>query len=172
MVAPDKVSNKCRYKVGVPNKLEYFTHSNSIFQAKVVDSLSGQLLPLGQPGELLIRGYCVMQGYWDEPDRTQESISEDGWYKTGWDFAYVRSALFMPLGIVAWSTLGREQEFMHSKRICILLFCPVTSPASINMATVVSRDAWRMLLTVVGKRSSLLRLNSFYTNIRKWKMFK
>ncbi|XP_053496738.1 medium-chain acyl-CoA ligase ACSF2, mitochondrial-like [Ictalurus furcatus] len=53
------------------------------WRAKVVDSLSGQLLPLGQPGELLIRGYCVMQGYWDEPDRTQESISEDGWYKTG-----------------------------------------------------------------------------------------
>ncbi|MCJ8739322.1 hypothetical protein PDJAM_G00045730 [Pangasius djambal] len=52
-------------------------------EAKVVDSSSGQMLPLGQPGELLIRGYCVMQGYWDEPDRTQESISEDGWYKTG-----------------------------------------------------------------------------------------
>ncbi|KAB5553926.1 hypothetical protein PHYPO_G00044270 [Pangasianodon hypophthalmus] len=52
-------------------------------EAKVVDSSSGRLLPLGQPGELLVRGYCVMQGYWDEPDRTQESISEDGWYKTG-----------------------------------------------------------------------------------------
>ncbi|XP_047656989.1 medium-chain acyl-CoA ligase ACSF2, mitochondrial-like isoform X2 [Tachysurus fulvidraco] len=52
-------------------------------EAKVVEPLSGQLLPLGQPGELLIRGYCVMQGYWDEPERTRESISEDGWYKTG-----------------------------------------------------------------------------------------
>ncbi|KAK3552805.1 hypothetical protein QTP86_022575 [Hemibagrus guttatus] len=51
--------------------------------AKVVESSSGQLLPLGQPGELLIRGYCIMQGYWDEPHRTQESITEDGWYKTG-----------------------------------------------------------------------------------------
>ncbi|KAF7698075.1 hypothetical protein HF521_004585 [Silurus meridionalis] len=52
-------------------------------EATVVEPSSGQLLPLGQPGELLIRGYCVMQGYWDEPERTQESISEDGWYKTG-----------------------------------------------------------------------------------------
>ncbi|KAK3519874.1 hypothetical protein QTP70_006628 [Hemibagrus guttatus] len=53
------------------------------WRAKVVESSSGQLLPLGQPGELLIRGYCIMQGYWDEPHRTQESITEDGWYKTG-----------------------------------------------------------------------------------------
>ncbi|KAI5097377.1 acyl-CoA synthetase family member 2, mitochondrial precursor [Silurus meridionalis] len=53
------------------------------WRATVVEPSSGQLLPLGQPGELLIRGYCVMQGYWDEPERTQESISEDGWYKTG-----------------------------------------------------------------------------------------
>lgn len=60
-----------------------FSHSSSILQAKVVEPSSGQVLPLGQPGELLIRGYCVMQGYWDEPKRTQESISEDGWYKTG-----------------------------------------------------------------------------------------
>lgn len=60
-----------------------FTHSSSILQAKVVESSSGQLLPLGQSGELLIRGYCVMQGYWDEPDKTQDIISEDGWYKTG-----------------------------------------------------------------------------------------
>ncbi|XP_060757673.1 medium-chain acyl-CoA ligase ACSF2, mitochondrial-like [Neoarius graeffei] len=52
-------------------------------EAKVVESSSGQLLPLGQSGELLIRGYCVMQGYWDEPDKTQDIISEDGWYKTG-----------------------------------------------------------------------------------------
>ncbi|KAM9457487.1 medium-chain acyl-CoA ligase ACSF2, mitochondrial-like [Clarias gariepinus] len=52
-------------------------------EAKVVETSSGQLVPLGQYGELLIRGYCVMRGYWDEPARTQESVSEDGWYKTG-----------------------------------------------------------------------------------------
>ncbi|KAG7334975.1 hypothetical protein KOW79_001571 [Hemibagrus wyckioides] len=74
--------------LGFPvDKLELKTDSAGYImdhtEAKVVESSSGQLLPLGQPGELLIRGYCVMQGYWDEPHRTLESISEDGWYKTG-----------------------------------------------------------------------------------------
>lgn len=85
--------------------------SSSIPQAKVVESSSGQLLPLGQPGELLIRGYCVMQGYWDEPHRTLESISEDGWYKTGWDFAYDRSILIIPLVTVTRSRLGRQHAW-------------------------------------------------------------
>ncbi|KAL7860433.1 hypothetical protein AOLI_G00167820 [Acnodon oligacanthus] len=52
-------------------------------EAKVVEPSSGKLLPLGQTGELLIRGYCVMRGYWNEPDKTRKSISDDGWYKTG-----------------------------------------------------------------------------------------
>ncbi|XP_036446464.1 medium-chain acyl-CoA ligase ACSF2, mitochondrial-like isoform X1 [Colossoma macropomum] len=52
-------------------------------EAKVVEPSSGKLLPLGQTGELLIRGYCVMRGYWNEPDKTCKSISDDGWYKTG-----------------------------------------------------------------------------------------
>lgn len=69
--------------IGIICDSVHFTNSSCIPQAKVVKPLSGQPLPLGQHGELLIRGYCVMQGYWDEPERTQESISKDGWYKTG-----------------------------------------------------------------------------------------
>ncbi|SJL00806.1 related to 4-coumarate-CoA ligase [Armillaria ostoyae] len=37
----------------------------------------------GQPGELWIRGPMVMKGYLNNPDATQESMTEDGWYKTG-----------------------------------------------------------------------------------------
>ncbi|XP_061079433.1 medium-chain acyl-CoA ligase ACSF2, mitochondrial-like isoform X2 [Conger conger] len=52
-------------------------------EAKVVDPSTGQIVPLGTSGELMIRGYCVMQEYWNDPDKTLECISKDRWYKTG-----------------------------------------------------------------------------------------
>lgn len=44
---------------------------------------TGELSKLNMPGELYIRGYCVMQGYWDEPQKTFEAIGQDKWYRTG-----------------------------------------------------------------------------------------
>jgi HIP---CoA ligase len=43
----------------------------------------GAELPSGTPGELFVRGYNVMQGYFEEPDRTAEVITPDGWLRTG-----------------------------------------------------------------------------------------
>ncbi|MGG7462809.1 long-chain-fatty-acid--CoA ligase [Plantibacter sp. YIM 135347] len=40
-------------------------------------------LPLGEPGELLIRGPQVFQGYWGRPDETAETLLADGWLRTG-----------------------------------------------------------------------------------------
>ncbi|XP_041634222.1 medium-chain acyl-CoA ligase ACSF2, mitochondrial-like [Cheilinus undulatus] len=52
-------------------------------EAKVVDPNTGQIVPLGASGELLIRGSCVMLGYWDDPEKTSEVICKAGWYRTG-----------------------------------------------------------------------------------------
>ncbi|KAL7856859.1 hypothetical protein SRHO_G00157580 [Serrasalmus rhombeus] len=52
-------------------------------EAKVVDPTTGTIVPLGVQGELMIRGYCVMLGYWQEEAKTQESITKEHWYKTG-----------------------------------------------------------------------------------------
>ena len=43
----------------------------------------GETLPRGEAGELCTRGYSVMQGYWDDAERTAEAIDEDGWMHTG-----------------------------------------------------------------------------------------
>nr|WP_315592903.1 AMP-binding protein [uncultured Cupriavidus sp.] len=48
---------------------------------KVVDA-TGEIVPRGETGELCTRGYSVMQGYWDDDERTREAI-RDGWMHTG-----------------------------------------------------------------------------------------
>ncbi|HEY1794730.1 MAG TPA: AMP-binding protein [Stellaceae bacterium] len=51
-------------------------------EAKIVDT-EGRVVPRGVPGEFLTRGYCVMLGYWDDPERTAESVDAAGWMHTG-----------------------------------------------------------------------------------------
>ncbi len=52
-------------------------------EVKIVDPASGLELPRGEPGELCTRGYSVMLGYWQEPERTAEAIDGAGWMSTG-----------------------------------------------------------------------------------------
>ena len=52
-------------------------------EIKVVDPVTGACVPRGEPGELCTRGYSVMLGYWNEPERTAEAIDRTGWMHTG-----------------------------------------------------------------------------------------
>ena len=51
-------------------------------ECKVVDE-NGRTVPVGVQGELLTRGYVVMQGYWEDPAKTAEAVDADGWMHTG-----------------------------------------------------------------------------------------
>ena len=51
-------------------------------EVKLVD-LNGEITARGQPGELCVRGYSVMRGYWNDPEKTAEAIDEAGWMHTG-----------------------------------------------------------------------------------------
>jgi acyl-CoA synthetase (AMP-forming)/AMP-acid ligase II len=50
---------------------------------RIVSPETGEEVPPGEPGELLIRGPQVMQGYWNQPQATEEAFTEDGWLRTG-----------------------------------------------------------------------------------------
>jgi fatty-acyl-CoA synthase len=52
-------------------------------EVKIADSASGTPVPLGQVGELWVRGFGVMTGYFRMPEQTAMAIDRDGWYHTG-----------------------------------------------------------------------------------------
>ncbi|XP_063922176.1 medium-chain acyl-CoA ligase ACSF2, mitochondrial-like [Zophobas morio] len=54
-------------------------------EAKVING-NGGMVPFGTPGELCVRGYANMVGYWDDEERTNEILGKDGWLKTGDQF--------------------------------------------------------------------------------------
>jgi len=51
-------------------------------EVKIIDS-EGRIVPRGVPGELCTRGYAVMLGYWEDPDRTAQAIDAARWMHTG-----------------------------------------------------------------------------------------
>jgi len=52
-------------------------------EVKVVDPATGLTVPRGEPGEFCTRGYSVMLGYWNEPEKTAEVIDQARWMHTG-----------------------------------------------------------------------------------------
>jgi len=59
------------------------------YEIKVIDPASGREQPTGTPGELLVRSYMLMQGYYQKPEETARAIDADGWMHTG-DMGLIR----------------------------------------------------------------------------------
>ena len=51
-------------------------------EMKIIDD-EGRDVPVGQPGEIAIRGPQVMAGYWQRPDETARAMTQDGYFKSG-----------------------------------------------------------------------------------------
>lgn len=52
-------------------------------EIKIIHPETHQVVPIGETGELCTRGYCVMLGYWNDPEKTKESIDSAGWMHSG-----------------------------------------------------------------------------------------
>ena len=63
-------------------------------EVKIVNPDSGLVLSRGEPGEMCTRGYSVMLGYWNEPEKTAEAIDAARWMHTG-DLAVMDAAGYL-----------------------------------------------------------------------------
>jgi fatty-acyl-CoA synthase len=88
-------------------------------EAKVIDP-SGQIVPRGETGELCVRGYSVMRGYWDDPVRTAEVI-KDGWMHTS-DLATIDNEGYCNIVGRAKDMLIRGGENVYPREIEEFLF--------------------------------------------------
>jgi fatty-acyl-CoA synthase len=65
-------------------------------EIKILDPENGKTVPRGTPGECCVRGYSVMLGYWEMPDRTAEVIDSARWMHTG-DLAVMDEAGYVSI---------------------------------------------------------------------------
>lgn len=63
-------------------------HIKENLEARIVDRVSGEVLSRGEEGELCIRGFAVMQGYYKDPELTAKTIDSEGWLHSG-DLAWI-----------------------------------------------------------------------------------
>lgn len=57
---------------------DYVGHVADNVEVKVIDK-DGNTVPFGTAGELCVRGYCTMLGYWNDPTKTKEILDVDKW---------------------------------------------------------------------------------------------
>jgi len=67
----------------VQKRIEGWGHVLDGVEVRIVDTTSGQLLPPGRTGEIQVRGWSVMKGYYKMPEQTAKAIDTDGWLHTG-----------------------------------------------------------------------------------------
>jgi len=89
-------------------------------EVKIVDK-QGATLPLGASGELCTRGYSVMRGYWNDEERTRESIDAAGWMHTG-DLATIDEAGYCNIVGRVKDMLIRGGENVYLREIEEFLF--------------------------------------------------
>ncbi|MFE0023044.1 AMP-binding protein [Amycolatopsis sp. NPDC059021] len=83
MTETSPVSTQTRADDSVERRVSTVGRVGPHLEVKVVDPESGLTVPRGEPGELCTRGYSVMLGYWEQPDKTAEAIDAARWMHTG-----------------------------------------------------------------------------------------
>jgi fatty-acyl-CoA synthase len=103
MTETSPVSTQTRFDDEVDRRVSTVGRVLPHLEVKVVDAVTDLPVPVGETGELCTRGYSVMLGYWNEPDKTAE-VLRTGWMHTG-DLATID-----PQGYV--SIVGRIKDMV------------------------------------------------------------
>ena len=85
-------------------------------EAKVIDPLTGTVVPQGNPGELCIRGYLVMKEYWNNPNATREAIDNEQWMHTG-DLAIMNTEGYLNIVGRTKDMISRGGEKIFPKEV-------------------------------------------------------
>ncbi len=83
MTETSPVSTQTRADDSLERRVSTVGRVGPHLEVKVVDPETGRTLPVGETGELCTRGYSVMLGYWEEPDKTAGVIDSARWMHTG-----------------------------------------------------------------------------------------
>ncbi|MBV9094273.1 MAG: AMP-binding protein [Streptosporangiaceae bacterium] len=83
MTETSPVSTQTRSDDSVDRRVSTVGRVGPHLEVKVIDPATGMTAPRGAPGELCTRGYSVMLGYWQQPDKTAEAIDAARWMHTG-----------------------------------------------------------------------------------------
>ncbi|HEU5158601.1 MAG TPA: AMP-binding protein [Streptosporangiaceae bacterium] len=83
MTETSPVSTQTRADDSLERRVSTVGQVHPHLEIKIVDPRTGATVPRGTPGELCTRGYSVMLGYWEEPDKTAEAIDRARWMHTG-----------------------------------------------------------------------------------------
>ena len=83
MTETSPVSTQTRADDSLDRRVSTVGRVGPHLEVKVVDPETGRTVPRGTPGELCTRGYSVMLGYWEQPDKTAEAVDTAHWMHTG-----------------------------------------------------------------------------------------
>ena len=83
MTETSPVSTQTRADDSLDRRVSTVGRTLPHLESKIVDPETGLTVPRGTPGELCTRGYSVMLGYWDQPEKTAEVIDRARWMHTG-----------------------------------------------------------------------------------------
>jgi fatty-acyl-CoA synthase len=83
MTETSPVSTQTRSDDTIERRVSTVGRVGPHLEVKIVDPATGLTVPRGQAGELCTRGYSVMLGYWEQPDKTSEAIDAARWMHTG-----------------------------------------------------------------------------------------
>ncbi len=135
--------------------------------AKVVDIETGEDLPPGEVGELVVKGPQVMKGYWNKPKETEETL-KDGWLHTG-DIAkmdedgyfYIvdrKKDMINAAGYKVWPREVEEVLFQHpSVKEAAVIGVPDPYRGETVKAYIVPKEEYKEVLTNEAKREELIR---------------